>query len=338
MAEAVRRFDWGATPAGPIEAWPVELRTAAAIVLESHFPQALVTGPALTTLYNDAYMEILHGNQALLGQSFADIWRDAWDKVGPIVAAAMAGQARYHEDFKVEMDRGQGQEPAWFTFCYSPVRLADGRVIGMIDTVVETTPTVRARQLAEVLRDELAHRLKNTMAMVQSLAHRTLNLVAERDAVKAFEKRVVALGHAHEVLARGGQTASLAELADGLLAMHGDRFDVSGPEVALGSSAALRLSLILHELGTNAVKYGALSVPDGRVALHWHIELGADGGDLVVCWREEGGPPVTPPTRTGYGTRLIDMGLMGTGEVVRRYPEAGMEADLRVPLRDLGEH
>lgn len=337
MAEAVCAHDWAASSLGPIASWPMELRTAAAMVLESRFPQALIWGPDLLMIYNDAYATVLYGKSAPLGRSFCDIWADIWPHVRPLVEKAFAGEASYFEEFALEVERSEGRKRAWFTFCYSPVRLADGSVGGMLDTVIEATGAVQARETAEVLRDELAHRLKNTMAMVQSLARRTLGGVTERDAVKTFEKRIVALGHAHEVLSRGGQTAWLAELADGLLAMHGDRFDVSGPEVALGSSAALRLSLILHELATNAVKYGALSAPEGRVALHWWMETGDEGDDLVVCWRETGGPAVVPPTRFGFGTRLIDLGLMGTGKVERRYPRDGMEADLRVPMRDLAE-
>lgn len=339
MAEAVRAFDWATTPLGPLETWPAELRTTAAMVLESRFAKALIWGPALTTLYNDAFAEILDGKPSPLGRSFGDIWQEVWHEVGPMVDKALAGKSCFFEDFALDMDRGAGIERAWFTFCFSPVRCADGTVAGMLDTAVETTEAVKARTTAEVLREELAHRLKNTMAMIQSLAQRTLSGVADRDAVKTFEKRMIALAHAHDVLGRGSwQNASLGELADGLLAMHGDRFDVSGPDVALSASATLRVSLILHELATNAVKYGALSAPDGRVGLHWHVEDGEIGEDLVVCWREAGGPAVTPPSRFGFGTRLIDLGMMGTGKVERRYPREGMQADLRVPLSDLQEH
>jgi two-component sensor histidine kinase len=338
MGAAVRSHDWSATPLGAIETWSPELRTAAEMVLESRFPQALIWGPELTTLYNDAYAIVLYGKHAPLGRSFRDNWREIWPSVQPIVDKAFAGQSSYFEEYMLEVARSEGLRRAWFTFAYSPVRLSDGSVGGMLDTVIDVTAQVQARETAQVLREELAHRLKNTMAMVQSLAQRTLSGVTERDAVRTFEKRIVALGHAHEVLSRGGQVASLDELADGLLAMHGDRFDVSGPEVTMGASAALRMSLILHELATNAVKYGALSLPEGRVALHWHFEPNDEAGDdLVVCWREAGGPVVCEPTRFGFGTRLIDLGLMGTGKVARRYPSDGMQADLRVPVRDLAE-
>lgn len=340
MGAAVRAFDWASNPLGPCDTWPPELTTAAALVLESHFPMALVWGPALVTIFNDAFVPILGGKPDALGRSFHDIWPEAWPMIGPMVARAMQGEATYLEDFGLEVCRGSdgAREKAWFTFCYSPVRLTDGSVGGMIDTVVETTAIVRARNESDMLRDELAHRLKNTMAMVQSLARRTLRDLDDREMVRTFEKRIVAMGHAHEAPARGGwQTASLGELADGLLAMHGDRFDVQGPEVALGASATLRLSLILHELATNAAKYGALSVPSGRVQLEWRVEEGPAGEELALCWREHDGPRVTPPTRIGFGTKLIDMGLIGGCHVDRRYPPHGMEVDLRVSTAFLGD-
>lgn len=338
MGEAVRAFDWAATPLGACDGWPPELKTAAALVLESHFPMALVWGPGLVTIPNDAILPILPDRAASLGRSFDTLWPEAWPTMEPMVARAMEGHATFVEELEVEDRRTASRDKAWFTFCYSPVRMADGSVGGMIDTVVETTESVRARRESEVLREELAHRLKNTMAMVQSLARRTLEGVSERDAVETFEKRVVAMGRAHEALARGGwESACLGELSDQLLAMHGDRFDLEGPEIALGPSAALRLSLILHELATNASKYGALSVPEGRVHLQWHREPGPRGEELVLCWREHGGPPVTPPTHTGFGTRLIDMGLIGSCKVERRYPAHGVEVDLRVPIEQLEE-
>jgi two-component sensor histidine kinase len=338
MGDAVRDFAWEDTALGPVRHWPPELYTAVALVIESRFPMALVWGAERITIYNDAFRPILGGKSNPLGRPFDEIWAEVWHAIGPLVEQAYAGRPSYHEDFSLVVDRGRGPEPAWFTFCYSPVRLADGSVGGMIDTVMETTSAVLGRQATEVMRDELAHRLKNTMAMVQSLASRTLRGVTDRDAVKTFEKRVVALGHAHDVLGRGKwQNASLGELADGLLAMHGDRFDVRGPEVALGASATLRLSLILHELATNAAKYGALSIEAGRVALHWHFEPGARGDDLMLCWREHDGPKVVEPTRVGFGSRLIDMGMIGTGKVARRYPASGVEVDLRVRVADLAE-
>src|SRR5690242_11581573 len=174
MARAVRAFDWAGTPLGPPAGWPLELKTATGLLMESAFPGALVWGPELTTIYNDAFRPILGRKPEALGRSFRDIWSEAWEIIGPIAQRALAGESTFIEDFELEIERFGRPELAWFTFCYSPVRLADGSVGGMLDTVVETTATVHARQASKLMRQELGHRLKNTLAMAQSIAWHTL--------------------------------------------------------------------------------------------------------------------------------------------------------------------
>lgn len=329
MAQAIRAFDWASTPLGPAERWPIELRTVVSLMLESGFPKALLWGPSLTTLYNDAFRPILGNKPEALGRSFRDIWAEAWDVLDPIAARALAGVPTFIENFELEIERSGRPETAWFTFSYHPVRMADGSVGGVMDTVVETTAMVRAQREAEMLRDELAHRLKNTLAMVQSIAARTFS---DRRGMDAFQARIRALGEAHDVLLRQSWNAvPIRQMIDTLLAPHGDRFELGGPDVPLGPRTTVALSLVLHELATNAVKYGALSGSDGRIGLHWQM----DGDELLIRWRESGGPPVTAPVQVGFGTRLIDMGLPGTGRVERRYPASGVEVDLRVARGDL---
>lgn len=330
MVEAIRAFDWSTTPLGPMAQWSIELRTAVSLMLESGFPKALVWGPGLVTLYNDAFRPILGDKPEALGRSFREVWAEVWDSIGPIADRAFAGEATFIENYRLEIERYGRRETAWFTFSYSPVRLADGRVGGLMDTVVETTAAMRTQIESEVLREELAHRLKNTLAMVQAIASRTFSDAQEKE---AFQARLTALAEAHDVLqCQHWSAVSMRATVDALLALHGRRFDIAGPDVQLGAKATVGLSLVLHELATNAIKYGALSVPQGRVSLHWDIQ--AD--ELAMCWRESGGPAVAAPTRQGFGSRLIDMGLLGTGHVERRYPVAGVEVELRVPLNELG--
>jgi two-component sensor histidine kinase len=204
----------------------------------------------------------------------------------------------------------------------------------MMDTVVETTATVRTRAELRVLNEELRHRLKNTLATVQALARGTLKGMAERTAVDALLERIVAMGAAHDVLFREGWTsATVGEVARATLGATLERADLEGPEVAIGARVTVALSLLLHELATNAAKYGALSTPGGRVLLSWAVDEAAKL--LTIRWREIGGPPVRPPARTGFGTRLIDMGLSHFGTVARHYLEAGFEAEIKTPLADL---
>ncbi|MEW5685895.1 MAG: HWE histidine kinase domain-containing protein [Pseudomonadota bacterium] len=334
MAPRVRGFDWGATPLGPADAWPDELKAAVGQILDSRFPAAIVWGEGLTTIYNDAFLPILGRKPEALGRSFADVWSEVWDQIGPIASRAYAGEATYIEDFQLEIERSNRRELAWFTFCYSPLRLADGAVAGMMDTVVETTASVKARRELEVLNNELRHRLKNTLTTVQSIIWQTLRRQGDPTLLDALTERIVALGAAHDVLFTQGWTGAHVEdvLDAALQALASrDRIELDGPRVPVGARGAVSLALVTHELATNAVKYGALSGEAGRVRLGWS----SDGETLKLTWREAGGPPVAEPGALGFGSRLIDMGLSDRGVVRRRYPAGGFEADLSAPLADL---
>jgi signal transduction histidine kinase len=142
MAEQVRLHDWANTPLGPLEQWPDVLKTTAALCFASSFPQAIVWGPHLITLYNDAFIPILGDKPYALGRPFNEIWHEVWHQVSPIADAAYQGHATFIENFPLVIERGSGPEQAYFTFCYSPIRDPKGQVVGMLDTVTETTTTV----------------------------------------------------------------------------------------------------------------------------------------------------------------------------------------------------
>lgn len=333
MVTRVREFDWAASPLGPATHWPVELKSSVSMMMASGFPAAIVWGPSFTTIYNDAFRPLLGGKHVCLGQGFDEIWSEAWDAIGPIARRAYAGHDTFIADYPLTINRSGVSEEAFFTFSYSPLRLVDGTIGGMIDTVMETTTSVRARIQAEVLNHELGHRLKNTVAMMQSIVLQTLRDIPERAAVDALLERVAAMGHAHDILlASNWASADLHAVAETVLAPHdpGARFDLGGPPVTLGPRAVLGLSLMLHELATNAAKYGALSTAEGRIRLCWYVL----DGNLHLRWQEHGGPAVVAPQRIGFGSRLIDRGL-GRGTVVRRYPAAGVEIDVSIPALSL---
>ncbi|UVL82402.1 response regulator [Pseudomonas sp. B21-028] len=151
MAERVRCHDWASTPLGSPTQWPDVLKTTVALSLASHFPQAIVWGADLIMLYNDAFVPILGNKPDALGRRFDEVWREAWSDIGPIVQGAFDGQATYIENFPLVIERGDGPEQAYFTFCYSPIRDQFGKVVGMLDTVTETTSTVFMNQRLAVL-------------------------------------------------------------------------------------------------------------------------------------------------------------------------------------------
>lgn len=195
---------------------------------------------------------------------------------------------------------------------------------------------LKAEAQQRVLNSELSHRMKNTLSMVQAIAGQTLKGVTDRAAVEAFVSRLHALSTAHDVLLkRSWMAADLGDVIRKSTAtfQSPDRFDVSGPGLTIGPRATLSLSLLLHELTTNAVKYGSLSAAGGSVRISWTIDRAAS--ELVLCWRENGGPPASSPTRRGFGSRLISMGLIGTGGESLRYLTTGFEGDFRAPLLEI---
>ncbi|MFZ5720815.1 MAG: sensor histidine kinase [Pseudomonadota bacterium] len=186
--------------------------------------------------------------------------------------------------------------------------------------------------------NELNHRVKNTLATVQSIVSQTLRVrdtsSATRDTLTA---RIVALSKAHDVLTNEQWSgASLTEIAAQaaqpfLTGLGEGRIALNGPDVRLPPKTAIAVALALHELATNAVKYGALSVPEGSVDFSWTLAERDGAHVLTAVWREMGGPPVSPPTRAGFGTRLIERGLAAdlNGDVSMTYPPDGVVCTIR---------
>lgn len=203
------------------------------------------------------------------------------------------------------------------------------------DRTYATVARLQAEAEQAVLNLELSHRLKNTLAMVQAIAAQTLRNVDDREAVDALTSRIVALSTAHDILLQENwRAARLDQIAQGVLKLHAgsDQVEISGRPIELAPRAGLSVSLLLNELSTNAAKYGALSVPRGRVTVSWTIEGTADEPLFVLHWVETGGPLVSEPTRKGFGSRLIRMGLVGTGHGEIDYAPSGLTANFSAPL------
>ncbi|SDM69545.1 PAS domain S-box-containing protein [Methylobacterium phyllostachyos] len=221
---------------------------------------------------------------------------------------------------------------------YARARSFRPEEIAFIRTVTDRVQVAVARVQAEqqrvLLNGELSHRLKNTLAMVQGIAGQTLRAVPDQAPVKAFTERLIALSRAHDVLMQDSWAAApIRSIVEKVLALQTTltRFRIAGPTLALAPQATLSLSLLLHELATNAIKYGALSVEGGIVHVAWRIEEGAER-TVVLEWRERGGPPATAPTRRGFGARLIQTGLLGTRDTHLDYTPTGLDAEFRAPI------
>lgn len=218
-----------------------------------------------------------------------------------------------------------------------PLRDGNSEVTGAVSVVVDVEERERAIEHQALLTGELAHRMKNTMAMVQAIVHQSLRSAGTlAEARETVVSRFEALVRAQDLLTRADwKLTDLGAVAHGALQLVNQDGCVSieGPLVEVGARAALSFTLVLHELATNAVKYGALSVPEGRVEVRWHLASTEDDQRVTLTWNEVGGPTVSPPTRKGFGTRLIDtMGRTFGGRSELRYDPAGVcwlvEADV----------
>ncbi len=220
--------------------------------------------------------------------------------------------------------------------------LAIGAALSFLLSALAASLALRHIQEAEantqmaLLTRELSHRVKNTLAIVQSIANRSLsNDRTINDGREVFTKRLHALARAHTFLLNSGWSgADLKELVIAELSAFGARASVRGPEVRLTPQIAQTFALVVHELATNAVKHGSLSVDDGRVIVAWEIAKRDNGQIFIFNWREMGGPPVSEPKRNGFGQTLLRQVLVhgSTSEPEIVFGESGFSYRYEAPL------
>jgi len=219
----------------------------------------------------------------------------------------------------------------------SPLRDRFGRIVGASKVARDITERKQAEELQRLLLDELNHRVKNTLATIQAIATQSLRRAKSPEEFAAsFSGRVQALSRAHDMLTQTKmQGAQLSDLIREhvLLGDIDGRISVSGPALLLDAQSALHLALVLHELATNARKYGALSTPRGRLSLKWSVRRNGAGPKLALEWKESGGPRVTAPKERGFGSTLIEKTLCAHGgEVTVRFEPAGVSSHIMMPL------
>lgn len=212
----------------------------------------------------------------------------------------------------------------------------NGVIVGWYGTNTDVTEQERTRERLQLMVNELNHRVKNTLATVHSIAMHTLRDLQPNSA-EVFESRLMALAAVHDVLTRENWTkAQLCELIDAAIAHLGrEAFDIAGEPVTAPPRIASAIAMTLHELGTNAAKYGALSRPEGRVSITWRVEPDPHAPRLHFVWRETGGPPATNPSRKGFGLRLIERSLAAEADarVTLEFRQEGLVCDIRIPLK-----
>lgn len=326
MGEAILAFDWGSTSIGPISRWPQSLKSVVQMAVLTRQAICLFWGKDLNMIYNDAYAPILgQKEEGALGKPAEEVWSDVWEHIAPTVQEALSGRGTWGENMPLTMTRNGYEEQTYWSFSYSPLYADDGTVAGMINITTDTTATVEnkasleksiddARTRAQVqtkldaqqrvIQREMAHRIKNILSMTMAVISQTMRHAASLDdAAETISKRINALSNAQDVLTEASlDEADVETLIKEVLRphlVHNDRIDISGPEVVVPAQAALGMALAIHELATNA---RALSNEIGTVSIQW---TATPEGTFQMVWRESGGPVVEPPTRNGFGSRLM---------------------------------
>ncbi|WP_262300119.1 sensor histidine kinase [Microvirga sesbaniae] len=234
--------------------------------------------------------------------------------------------------------------PHWLLLRAEMQDFKDGIPARTLGVALDVTEMKKAEEHQQLLINELNHRVKNTLATVQSIASQSLrNAQTASEARDAVEGRLFALSRAHDVLTRENwDGAYLREVVGEAIAPfqadgHG-RFDLNGQDVRLPPRIALAMAMALQELGTNAVKYGALSNAAGRISISWALKKQSDGTRLELTWRETDGPRVVEPSRRGFGTRLIERSLAQElhGDVAITFAPTGVVCTIHAPLQEDG--
>ncbi len=307
-------------------------------------PAAIYTTDAegRITFYNQAAAD-LAGREPELGvDEWCVTWKLFWPDGTPLPHHECPMAVALREDRAVRGEEAIAERPDGsrtpFIPYPTPLRNAEGQLIGAVNMLVDISDRKAAETRQKVLIDELNHRVKNTLATVQSLARQTSRHARDLHGFgETFEARLLALARAHDLLtARSWTSAPLEKLLDDIVAPYsGDRgrLRMNGPHVELDPRTALSMTMVLSELATNAAKYGALSRPAGTLSVDWELSDDADGA-LELTWSERGGPPVRAPAQQGFGTRLIERCIQRDlgGRLNLQFAESGVECRIEVQL------
>jgi PAS domain S-box-containing protein len=305
---------------------------------------AVTTGPEHRfQIANRAYSRLVAGRD-VIGKAIAEALPEVVEQgfITLLDEVMRTGEPYVGRHAKVMLRNAEGNaiEERYLDFIYQPIIGNDGRPTAVFVQGHDVTEEVEAGERQKLLINELNHRVKNTLAVVQGLSLQTFKDVAGAGAaLGVFDARLNALAAAHGLLtASNWQAASLIEtVRTAIGATAGSslaRVHVSGADFTLQPQAALSLAMLVHELSTNAIKYGALSNDTGRIDVVWTIEDEDDRVALIMKWVERDGPSVTPPTRHGFGTRLVQRGISSDrrGNVMFDFAPEGLRCTITATL------
>lgn len=298
---------------------------------------AVLSGPGhIFTFANDAYVRLV-GERSVVGRTVADALPEISGQgfLEMLDHVYATGETRGGEGTRILLQTRDGViEERFLDFSYDAVRDLDGQVIGVFVQGMDRTEAVKTLRHQRLLLDELNHRVKNTLATVQSIAKQTMRAAPNLDsASKDLEGRIIALSKAHNLLSQTAwDSTTICDLIDHEFARFDrSRITAGGPDVLLNPRASIAMAMVLHELATNAAKYGALSGDSGHLDVAWQV---TPDGELRIEWRETSERPAVVPSRLGFGSRMIDTVMHGdlSGSVETGYEMSGLQCRLLVPL------
>lgn len=316
-----------------------EDRARLAAIIDSSDDAIIGKGPNDIIVSWNRAAERLFGYPAeeVVGQPITILYPpDRLDEAAENHARIWRGERIAHHE---TVHRRKDGSPVAVSLTESPVKDAEGRVIGSSKIAQDVTERRRADDLRALLVNELNHRVKNTLATVQSIAVQSLKGALDGQSREILDARLIALARAHDLLSRDSwQGAGLRDLLllelEPYQSEERTRFVLEGPDVGLPPKAALALGMAFHELATNAAKYGALSRPAGQVRVNWDVSKSAGAATLRLKWAENGGPPVEKTGHKGFGSILIERGLAHEldAEVALDFAPGGLVCALEIPL------
>lgn len=289
---------------------------------------------------NDSFLSLTgYDRKEVLGHGFSFLMaRGADPKALAQVEVAFAGTTDHGSEIRYRRKDGS---MFWAAIFISPVLDENGDTVQHFASFVDLTKHKQEQAQSTMMIDELNHRVKNTLSTVQSIVWQALRGASDPEVIReAIESRLFALSRSHDLLTRENwEGAGLLDLVHEALEPFGvangrtERFGIIGNNIHLSPKATLALGIAFHELATNAVKYGALSNTTGSISITWTVEPTPGGNRLIISWQEKDGPPVTPPTRKGFGSRVIERGLAHEleGTVNLDYRASGVVCTIAFP-------
>ena len=311
---------------------------------------AVLSGPEHTfQMANAAYRRLVAGRE-IIGKPVVDALPEVVEQgfVTLLEQVRTSGEAYIGRGVRVLLESEEGSmEERFLDFIYQPINSGAGsEASGVFVQGHDVTEQRRAEDRQQLLIHELNHRVKNTLSIVQALAMQSFNDRMEPEtARKTFDARLNALSAAHNLLTtQNWESAGLLDTIKASIAAttgaNVDRVRLHGPDTVVEPQTAVSLAMAIHELCTNAIKYGALSNEAGTVDVHWSVRPIESGlTELEIEWTETGGPRVEPPSRRGFGTRLMQRGLSAElrSEVELDFRPTGLNCKILAKLPRISE-